>query len=260
MSASGRLVCIGLGTRAGAHLTPLAKRHIEQSDVVFADAPNALFETALKEMHGDVRSLGQARSEHRPRRDITRAIVETLLTEVRAGKKVCGAFYGYPGMFGGPAQAAIRRARSEGYSAHLEPGISAEGCLYADLELDPARYGCQHYEASQLIRYRRSIDSSAHLVLWNVDVPDDCLIAESQKVAYRKLLLDVLAEEYPPDHTIIVYRPATLLDRNPYVVRMPLALLPWAAIGLHACVVLPPAAELLPDPARQARLAILASQ
>ena len=55
----------------------------------------------------------------------------------------------------------------------MDPGISAEDCLYADLGLDPGTVGCTHFEASQLLFYRRLIDTSAWLVLWQVDVVGD---------------------------------------------------------------------------------------
>ena len=141
----------------------------------------------------------------------------------------------------------------------MEPGISTADCLYADLGIDPGAYGCQHYEASQLMRYRRSLDSSAYLMLWNIDSPPEGIVAEANVVAYRKLLLETLASEYPPEHSILVYRPADPSYGTARILRLPLALLPTADIEPHACVVIPPAAELLPDAARQARLATLES-
>ena len=62
-------------------------------------------------------------------------------------------FYGHPGIFAWSPHKVIKVARAEGYQAHMEPGISAEDCLYADLGIDPGRCGCQHYEASQLLFY-----------------------------------------------------------------------------------------------------------
>lgn len=259
MNASGRLVCIGLGISPRAHLTSAARNHIERSDIVFADAPHSQFDAWLKEMHGDVRSLRVLRSEGRPRMEANRKIVQVLLSEVRNGKSVCGAFYGHSGVFGGPSHMAVQAARSEGYAAHIEPGISTADCLYADLGIDPGKYGCQHYEANQLMRYRRSLDSSAYLMLWNIDSPPEANVAEANVVAHRTLLLEALASEYPAEHSIVVYRPADSLQGTPTIARLPLALLPTADIGPHACVVIPPAAELLPDAARQARLATLES-
>jgi precorrin-6B methylase 1 len=259
MNASGRLVCVGLGISPQAHLTSAAKHHIEQSDIVFADVPHARLESWLKELHGDVRSLRSARSDRRPRMEANRKIVQLLLAEVRNGKSVCAAFYGHSGAFGGPAQLAVQSARREGFDALMEPGISAADCLYADLGIDPIKYGCQHYEASQLMRYRRSLDSSAYLVLWNIDSPPEAIVAEANVVAYRKVLVDVLAAEYPQQHSILVYHPADSPQSMPKIARLSLALLPTADIGPHACVVIPPAAELLPDTATRARLATIES-
>ncbi|NLG76029.1 MAG: hypothetical protein GX535_07310 [Xanthomonadaceae bacterium] len=250
---------MGVGIHPGAHLTPAAKSHIDRSDIVFADVPHEAFEVWLSELHGDVRSLRDIRAERKPRMEANRTIVQILLGEVRAGKSVCGAFYGHSGLFGGPAHIAVRTARTEGYAAHMEPGISTVDFLYADLGIDPGKFGCQHYEANQLVRYRRSLDSSAYLMLWNIDSPPEGIVAEANLVAYRTLLLEVLADEYPPRHQILVYRPADRVHGAPKILRIPLELLPTADIDAHACVVIPPAAELLPDTARQARLALLES-
>lgn len=111
--------------------------------------------------------------EGKSRSETYQQMVEAMLSEVRAGKRVCGAFYGHPGVFALPTHRAIQIARREGFSAHMEPGVSAEDCLYADLGIDPGKYGCQHYEASQFMLYRRRIDTSAYLVLWQVGVAGD---------------------------------------------------------------------------------------
>ena len=74
-----------------------------------------------------------------------------MLAEVRAGRRVCGAFYGHPGVFTRVPNKAIAQARAEGFEAHMEAGVSAEDCLYADLGIDPGEVGCQQYEASQFM-------------------------------------------------------------------------------------------------------------
>src|SRR3546814_14587936 len=79
--------------------------------------------------------------------DLTyREMVAAMLAEVRAGRRVCGAFYGHPGVFARVPHKAIAQARAEGFEAHMEAGVSAEDCLYADLGIDPGEVGCQHYE------------------------------------------------------------------------------------------------------------------
>lgn len=259
MNASGgSLVCVGVGMMLGSHLTPLARSYIEQADVVFSGVSHGVIELWLSSLHPDVRSLQPLYREGKSRMDTYREMVDIMLTEVRAGKKVCGAFYGHPGVFAGPPHKAIQIARAEGYPAHMEPGISAEDCLYADLGIDPGLYGCQHYEASQFMLYRRSIDTSAYLILWQVGVAGDrSLTRFSTGPEYRRVLMEVLGREYPLDHKAFIYKAATLPTEKPYIERITLAELPQAPIDLHATVVIPPATELLPDAAVRRRLAEL---
>jgi hypothetical protein len=181
-----------------------------------------------------------------------------MLTEVRAGKRVCGAFYGHPGVFAGVPHEAIELARREGYDARMEPGVSAEDCLYADLGIDPGRYGCQHFEASQLMLYRRRIDPSAYLVLWQVGVAGDrSLMRFATGADYRQVLVDVLMRDYDPGHEAIVYKVATLPTQQPRIDRTTIAQLPALDIDMHATVVIPPAVALEPDDQVRERLAAL---
>ncbi|HEY3391678.1 MAG TPA: SAM-dependent methyltransferase, partial [Lacipirellulaceae bacterium] len=122
---SGQLVCVGVGMTLGSHLTPLSRSHIEQADVVFTALSNGVIELWLAKMHPDVRSLQALYREGQSRAVTYRQMVDVMLAEVRAGKRVCGAFYGHPGVFAWPAHKAIEIARREGYEAHMEPGVSA---------------------------------------------------------------------------------------------------------------------------------------
>jgi hypothetical protein len=254
-SSNGSLVCVGLGMTLGSHLGPLARSHIEQADVVFAGLSDGIVELWLQRMHADVRSLQPLYCEGKSRMHTYRAMVETMLTEVRTGKKVCGVFYGHPGVFAWAPHKAIEVARSEGYAAHMEPGVSAEDCLYADLGIDPGRYGCQHYEASQLLFYQRRIDPTAYLVLWQVGlVGDQSLARFSTGPAYRQVLVDVLARDYPLAHEVIIYRAATLPIQQARIERAALGELPQAHIGMADTVVIPPVRAMQPDREIRARL------
>jgi siroheme synthase len=255
MNDAGSLVCVGTGMTLGSHITPLARSYIGSSDVVFSIVSDGIAELWLAKMHPDVRSLQSLYAEGKSRLATYREMVEALLTEVRAGKKVCGAFYGHPGVFARVAHEAIETARREGYPAHMEPGVSAEDCLYADLGLDPGEYGCQHYEASQLILYRRRLDTSAYLILWQAGVAGDQSLARfSTGRASREVLVDVLARDYDLDHEIIVYEAITLPRGTPRIERLALRNLPDADIGMRATVVIPPARPLEPDLQARQRL------
>src|SRR5690606_22489143 len=128
------------------------KSHIEQADVVFCAAADSLFELWVNEMNADVRSLQGYYAEGKSRYDTYKQMVNAIMTEVRAGKKVVAAFYGHPCVFARVAGDVIEVAEQEHFPAQIEAGISAEDCLYADLRIDPGKFGCQHFETSQLMR------------------------------------------------------------------------------------------------------------
>jgi hypothetical protein len=143
----------------------------------------------------------------------------------------------------------------------MEPGISAEDCLYADLGIDPGRFGCQHFETTQLMLYQRRIDPSAFLILWQAGVVGDrSLTLTSTATGYRELLVDVLAQDYPRDHEVIIYRAATLPVAGPRVRRLALAELPGAEIGMEDTLVLKPARPMQSNMTIRARLDLLDSQ
>ena len=242
----------------GSHITPLARSYIEKADVVFTALSDGIIELWLARMNPNVRSLQPLYKEGKSRADTYRQMIDTLLTEVRAGKRVCGAFYGHPGVFALPPHKAIEMARAEGYPAHMEPGVSAEDCLYADLGFDPGRYGCQHYEASQFMFYRRRIDTAAYLILWQIGVAGDQSFARfSTNAQYRRVLVDVLARDYDLEHEVIVYRAATLPMHEPRMERLPLGKLPEAEIDMHDTLVIPPARTPEPDLQIRERLSSL---
>jgi hypothetical protein len=137
----------------------------------------------------------------------------------------------------------------------MEPGISAEACLYADLGIDPGRYGCQHHEASQFMFYRRRVDTSAYLVVWQAGVAGDRSHARMQTGSeYRQVLVDVLLESYPAKHPVTIYEAATLAIGSPTILQSELQSLAEQPLDLRATLVLPPAMPLQPNSAVIARL------
>lgn len=258
MTQQGSLSCVGLGMMLGAHLSPRSRGHFEQADVVFALVSDPLVELWLQDMRPDVRSLQPYYSEGKQRTVTYREMVEAMLVEVRAGRTVCGVFYGHPGVFAQVPHRAIERARGEGFAAHMEPGISAEDCLYADLGIDPGSYGCQHYEASQFMFYQRRIDPSAYLVLWQIGIAGDRSLSRfATGPEYRRLLVELLMEDYPADHEVVAYEAATLPITTARMERMPLSGIVDAGFHLQTTLVIPPARPMQRNQVMLDRLAQL---
>jgi precorrin-6B methylase 1 len=244
----GSLACVGIGMMLGAHISPRARSHIEQADVVFAAVSDPIVELWLQQMHPDVRSLQPYYCEGKSRKQTYREMVAAMLAEVRRGSTVVGVFYGHPGVFALVPHKAIAQARQEGFRALMEPGISAEDCLYADLGIDPGKFGCQHFEASQFMLYRRCIDPSAYLILWQVGIAGDRSCTRFETGAeYRQVLVDVLTRHYPAEHAVTVYEAATLPINEPRRETVTLRDLPSTALSMQSTLVVPPALPLQAD-------------
>lgn len=258
---TGSLVCVGTGMTLGSHISPLSRSYIEQADVVFVLVADGITEKWIEQMNTDVRSLQPYYLEGKSRMITYREMVAAMLAEVKAGKKVVGAFYGHPGVFAWVPHNAIKQARELGFTAHMEPGISAEDCLYADLGIDPGTYGCQHYEASQFMFYKRNIDTAAYLILWQVGVAGDRTLAKfSTNAAYRQVLVELLSQYYPAEHQVILYEAVTLPIQQTRIEQMPLSALPDALMDLKTTLVIPPAASMQLNDALLERLEKLSAR
>lgn len=261
MIKRGELVCVGIGMLLGAHLSPRARAHIESADAVYAAVSDGLVELWLRTLNPAFTSLQPLYREGQSRLLTYQAMVAALLDAVRSGKRVCGAFYGHPGVFAWVPHEAVRQARAAGFMATLEPGISAEDCLYADLGIDPGTYGCQHFEASQLMLFRRRIDPSAYLVVWQVGIAGDASLTRfSTPAEYRALLVKVLLRDYPAAHPVILYRAATLPIEAPLIRHLRLDELPAVEVSLADTLVIPPAEPMRIDHEMRAVLAALDRQ
>ena len=247
-SKPGSLALVGMGMTLGSHLTPISRSHIEQADVVFAALSDNLVEEWLKRMNPDVRSLQGNYAEGKSRMLTYLEWHDLIMAEVRAGKQVCAVFYGHPGIFAWTPHKVIETARAEGFPAHMEAGVSSEDCLYADVGIDPGRYGCQHSEASQFMLYDRRVDTAGYVVLWQVALVGDTTLSRLSDTgpAYRQVLVDRLSRDYPLDHEIIIYRCATLAIDAPRIDRVKLRELPHVEMTVSETVILPPAREMQP--------------
>ncbi len=246
-SNTGSLVCVGPGMTLGAHMPLRCRSHIENADVVFTNC-HPLMEQWVSTMNKDTRSLQPLYAEGKDRRDTYREMVAAIMAEVTSGKRVCGVFYGHPGVFAQVPHTAIAQAKQAGFRAHMEPGISAEDCLYADMGIDPGAYGSQHFETTQFMMFSRNIDTTAYLFLWQVGLAGDLSITKkSTSVAQRKVLTDLLIDDYgyPPEHRVALYECPVVITDKTRIEWLPLNTLHEAALSLITTLVIPPCKLLI---------------
>lgn len=241
----GSLVVVGPGMTLGAHISLRCRSHIENADVVFSCC-HPIMDQWIAGMNKDVRSLQPLYAEGKNRRETYSEMQRAMMQEIRNGRRVVAAFYGHPGVFAQVPHATIRQAREEGYSAHMEPGISAEDCLYADMGIDPGTVGCQHFEASQMMFYKRTIDNTAYLILWQIALAGDTSISKRQSSPQEKaLLVDLLSKDFPLDHKVAVYECPTLIVDSPRIEWIQLQQLATVELTSVSTLVVPPARQLV---------------
>ncbi|WP_219339652.1 diguanylate cyclase [Luteimonas salinisoli] len=234
------LVVVGSGIEFGRHVSERALSEIREAQVVFCLAdPFAL--AMISSFRPDAINLGVHYADGKDRRQTYREIDAAIMAEVRAGKRVCAVFYGHPGVFADVPHRVVRKARQEGIAARMEPGISAEACLYADLGIDPGRHGVQSLEATQFLVQDRRPDTAGLVLLWQVALAGDltCTRFHAERDGLQALV-DRLLRWYPPDHEVILYEAARLPIETPRAERLPLRDLPTAHYEEYTTLVIPP--------------------
>ena len=238
----GSLVVVGTGIDVAGQMTIKAKSYIENADIVFAAAPGKAAMHWLNSLNKNVVSLMDLYAEGKSRVNTYRQMTSRIVDAVHEGQDVCAAFYGHPGVFVTPSHKAIAQLKAEGYDAHMEPGISAEDCLIADLGIDPGMTGSQAFETSQFLFYKHTIDPSCMVLFWQIGIagehsfrtslPDKCQLG-------LEVLTSILLKDYPADHEVILYEAASLPILPPRIERMPLADLPLCKPTAISTLVIP---------------------
>lgn len=243
----GSLVVVGTGIQTVGHITPEALGWLKWADKVVYLVADKIAENAILKLKPDAESLERFYEVGKPRFVTYRQMVDHLVACVQQGMRTCAAYYGHPGIFAYPAHAAIRKLRAEGYEARMLPGISAEDCLFADLGVDPATHGCQSYEATHFVIYRRRADPAASLVLWQIDAfGQHAYSRQRYETSKVPLLVDYLAQFYPLDHQVCVYEAPMFIGCAP---RMD-----WVPLGRLGEIKLTAASTLYAPPAEKATL------
>ncbi len=260
VKGQGQLVCVGTGVQLAGQVGQLAMSYIELADVVFSLVPDGFADRWLSTLNADVRSLqgyyAQA-GEIKNRRNTYQQMVDAMLDEVRANKRVVCALYGHPGVFSCVSHLAIAQAKQLGFSAKMLAGVSAEACLWADLGIDPGNSGYQSYEATQFMLYQHVPNPCTHVVLWQIALAGEHTLTQFSTTKQRlHILVEHLSQWYPIDHQVIIYEAANLAVQSPRVEHIALADLPDARLTTISTLLIPPQQALALNPAMLAKLGI----
>jgi precorrin-6B methylase 1 len=242
--SSGVLTIVGTGIHIG-QMTDEARSCIERSDKILFLLADPISYGWILGVRPDAESLHRFYDEEKPRRESYLAMVDRILTCVREGSHVCVVSYGHPGVFAFPTHEAIRQARLEGFPAKMLPGVSAEDCLFADLGVDPGQAGCQSFEATDFLVYRRRFDPRSALILWQIGVIGQLGYKRTFDLSGVGVLVEVLSHSYERMHDVVVYEAAFHPIIPPRIQRIPLGRLTEATITPITTLYVPPTA--VPD-------------
>lgn len=232
---------VGTGIRTAGQITSEAADAIRRADHVVYVISDPAGEHLVRSLNPLAESLSSLYSPDLPRVETYERMVCRVLELLRAGKRVCFAAYGHPGVFAFPTHEAVRRARREGFRARMLPGISAEDCLFADLGVDPATSGCQSFEATDFVVNRRVFDPTAHLVLWQIGVLGELRgITPATRPTGMNHLVDRLRDKYPDEHGVYLYEASLESGVDPKIGGLALRHLEHATIAGMATLYVPP--------------------
>jgi len=238
---AGSLMVVGTGIQAVGQLTIEAQSCAGAADKLFYLASDPVTERYLQELNPTAESLQTSYADHKDRFESYLDMIDRIMTQVRRGLNVCVAFYGHPGVFVYPSHQVIRAARGEGYRARMLPGISAEDCLFADVGIDPAIPGCQSFEATDFLLFRRKFDPHSSLILWQIGLIGDLTFrAGGYENKYIGVLIEYLLPFYAPNHPVIIYEASHFSIYDPRMERTVLEQLAERRLTAVSTLYVPP--------------------
>ncbi len=236
----GSLTIVGSGIQAVRQFTLEARQSIEQADKVLYLNSDPICEMWIKKMHPEAESLRVFYGHDKHRNESYKQMTELTLKYVRDRLDVCEVCTGHPGVFVDHSHESIRQARSEGYEARMLPGISAEDCLFADLNIDPSN-GCQSFEATGFLIRKPKFDTSCHVILWQIGIiGDPGFHPDRDPKPTLEILVDYLKQYYDSDQLVFVYEAAEYAIGKPIILHLPLFKLPDSYVSFRSTLYIPP--------------------
>lgn len=239
---TGQLVIVGSGIRAISDLTLDAEAQIRTAQKVLYCVADPVIERRLHLLNPWSESLYGLYENDRPRIETYLSMVDAMLAPVRAGLRVCGVFYGHPGVFAWPTHQAVRIARRDGYRAEMHASVSADASLFADLGIDPSRPGCHSLEATDFLIHQRKPDITSHFLLWQAECAGDLGF---NFAGYKRHNFDILIEQlqvyYPASHPVYIYEATSLPQGKPKIIKVQLNTIRKEDLTGISTLYLPPA-------------------
>lgn len=241
MFSRNKLVLVGSGIKTLAHLTQEAHTYIEKADFVLYLLNEPVLEKYIKKLNPNHESLEPYYFNHTLRSDAYTEISNHILSKASEYQFLTVILYGHPTVFTSPGLTALKKAKTLGYETLILPGVSAEDCLFADLEINPGNEGCISFEATEFLLKERILDPYSHVLLWQVAMLGNLKQATNyQSTKALAALLNKLLNYYSPQQELFIYEAAIYPGMNPKVEKIRLENLPTGNFSTLSTLYIPP--------------------
>ncbi|MDF1760348.1 MAG: SAM-dependent methyltransferase [Coxiellaceae bacterium] len=217
-----KLVICGGGIKAISHLTQETIASIENADITLYLVNEPVNEKWIQHHAKSYDDLAKIYFSSAQRKQCYRKITKHIINQTNTFNNVCVVFYGHPCVFAQSALAAAHELEDRNdILVKMLPGISAIDCLYSDLKINPASHGCQSYEATDFLLYKKKFDPRCHLVLWQFGLLG-MTRHKRTKTSHHKLyqiMQAELAAKYPHNHPAIIYEASLYPEFKPTIIQ-----------------------------------------
>ncbi|CZP45208.1 Tetrapyrrole (Corrin/Porphyrin) Methylases [Legionella pneumophila] len=232
-----KLIVVGSGIKSISHLTEETKRVIQSADKVLYLVNEDNLKQWIQREAKSSESMDSIYFSNEKRIEAYQALTNYIIEEYKKVSILCVVFYGHPTFFADSALNAVRKIKKDGGEAIILPAISAQDCLFSDLEIDPGDQGCFSIEATELVLFERCIDVHAHLILWQVA---NFGRTDGEKTNNLSILKNYLTGFYPEDYSICLYVAPSLPTCSPKIEWIQLCNLELSVISTITTVYIPP--------------------
>ncbi|BCZ98029.1 TPA: methylase [Legionella pneumophila] len=232
-----KLIVVGSGIKSISHLTEETKRVIQNADKVLYLVNEDNLKQWIQREAKNSESLDSIYFSSEKRIEAYQSLTNYIIEQYKKVSILCVVFYGHPTFFADSALNAVRQIKKNGGEAIILPAVSAQDCLFSDLEIDPGDQGCFSIEATELVLFERCIDVRAHLILWQVS---NFGRTDGKKTNNLSILKDYLIDYYPEDYSICLYEAPSLPTCSPRIEWIQLGHMDQFDISLITTAYIPP--------------------
>lgn len=137
----------------------------------------------------------------------------------------------------------VKRAKQVPFPVYILPAISSLDCMLADLCINPGTHGMQLLEATELLAYRKFVDNTSHVAIFQVGSIGQDGHSRDLKLMRKglELLFDYLSNYYSLDQIVFFYEASQYPKKHKKVIETTLQDMKDEKISSLTTIYLPPA-------------------